>query len=261
MDKVISPDGTAIAYHRRGKGPPLVLVPGTGAANPVAWTRVIPTLEKQFCVYAMDRRGHGESSDLPAYALEKEFEDIAAILDSVEEPADVLGHSFGALCALEASLRTKNIRKLILYEPAISLTDMPIYSAGVIERLQALLDAGDHEAAVTIYYREVADLSREDIDRLKVSPAWPERVAAAHTLLREAQAEEAYTLDPQRFKSMQTPTLLLQGGDSPQFLKRATETIQRALPNSRIAIMPGQQHIAMYTAPGIFLQNVLAFLL
>ena len=72
MDRVISPDGTAIAYHRRGAGPALVLVPCTGAANLVAWTRVVPTLEKQFCVYAMDRRGHGESGDPLEYTIEKE---------------------------------------------------------------------------------------------------------------------------------------------------------------------------------------------
>jgi pimeloyl-ACP methyl ester carboxylesterase len=261
MDRVISPDGTAIAYHRRGAGPPLVLVPGTGAANPVAWTRVVPTLEKQFCVYAMDRRGHGESGDHLEYTIEKEFDDIAALVDSIEEPVNVLGHSFGALCALEASLRTKNIRKLILYEPAMPLPGLSIYSAGVIDSLQALLQVGDHEATVTAYYQEVADLSLQNIERLKASPAWPARVAAAHTLLREAQAEEAYTFDPKLFENMQTPTLLMQGADSPPFLKMATETIHRALPNSRIAVMPGQQHIAMYTAPDLFLQNVLAFLL
>jgi pimeloyl-ACP methyl ester carboxylesterase len=238
----------------------LILVPGTGAANPIAWTGVIPTLAEHFRVYAVDRRGHGESGDSLTYAIEREFEDIAAVIDSMEEPANVLGHSFGALCALEAALRTRNIHKLILYEPALPLPGVTIYPEGAIERLQALLEAGDQEAALTAFYQEVVMLSPEEIEQLRAAPAWSGRVAIAHTLPREAQAEETYHFDAQRFKDLQTPTLLLLGGESPPFLQAATEAIRTALPNSRVAVMPGQQHIAMYTAPDIFLRNILTFL-
>jgi pimeloyl-ACP methyl ester carboxylesterase len=116
MEKVTSPDGTRIAYYRSGAGAPLILVPGTGAANPVAWTAVLPALEAHFSVYAVDRRGHGESGDSPTYAIEREFEDIAAVVDSIGGPVNLLGHSFGGLCALEAALLTPNLRKLVLYE-------------------------------------------------------------------------------------------------------------------------------------------------
>ena len=261
MEKIISSDGIWIAYHRRGTGTPLILIPGSGAANPVAWTDVISALEEHFTVYAVDRRGHGESGDSSVYAIEREFEDIAAIVDSTGEPSNLLGHSFGALCALEASLLTRNIRKLILYEPAIPLPDLAIYSEGVIDRLQALLDTGDKPSVLIEYYRNVAMLSDEDIEPLKSSPAWPARVATAHTLPREARAEEAYRFEPDRFKDHAVPTLFLLGSDSPAFLKSSTETIQSAMPNSRIAMLPGQQHIAMYTAPELFLQNVLSFLI
>ena len=260
MDKVTSPDGTAIAYHRRGTGSPLILVPGSGAANPVAWTEVIPTLEEHFRVYAVDRRGHGKSGDGPLYAIERECEDIAAVADSLEEPANLLGHSFGDLCALEAALLTRNIRKLILYEPAIPLPGVAIYSEGVIDRLQAHLEAGNREAVLTAFYREVVMLSHQEIEQLRSSPAWSARMATAHTLPREARAEEQYKFDAQRFKDLQTPTLFLLGGDSPPFLKAATEAIHSALPNSRVAVMPEQQHIAMYTAPDLFLHNILTFL-
>ena len=261
MDKVISSDGTPVAYHRHGAGPPLILVPGTGAANPVAWTAVIPRLEQHFSIYAVDRRGHGESGDGPAYAVEREFEDIATVIDSTGEPAHLLGHSFGALCALEASLLTGNIRKLILYEPAIPLPNMAIYSEGVIDRLHALWEAGERESVLIEYYRNVAMLSEADMEPLRSSPAWPARVATAHTLLREARAEEAYRFEPARFKDHQIPTLFLVGSESPLFLRTATETIERALPNSQIASLAGQQHIAMYTAPDLFLQSVLNFLI
>ncbi|HBY98326.1 MAG: alpha/beta hydrolase [Ardenticatenaceae bacterium] len=261
MEKVTSPDGTAIAYYRSGAGSPLVLVPGTGAANPVAWTAVLPALEEHFSVYAVDRRGHGESGDGPTYAIEREFEDIAAVVDSIEEPANLLGHSFGALCALEAALLTRNLRQLVVYEPALPLPGVSLYPAGVIERLQALLDAGDREGVLTTFYHEVVMVPPHEIEQLRASPAWPARLATAHTLPRETRAEERYTFDAQRFKDLHTPTLLLLGGDSPQILKAATETVDTALPNSRIAVMPGQQHIAMYTAPDLFLHEVLTFLI
>jgi pimeloyl-ACP methyl ester carboxylesterase len=261
MEKITSRDGTSIACYRSGTGPPLILVPGSGAANPVAWTEVIPTLEEHFTVYAVDRRGHGESGDNAAYAIEREFEDIAAVIDSVGESAHVLGHSFGALCTLEAGLLTANVRKLILYEPAIPFPDAPIYPEGVIDGLQALLDAGERETVLTTFYRDVAQLSPEEIEELKSSPAWPSRLASAHTIPREAWAEERYHFDAQRFTNVNTPTLCLLGSDSPLFLKTATEVINNALPDSRIAVMPGQEHIAMYTAPELFLKNVLSFLI
>lgn len=260
MEKVISHDGTPIAYHRRGSGPPLVLVHGSASANPIAWTAVYLTLEEYFTVYAMDRRGRGESGDGPTYAIEREVEDIVAVVDSIGQPVNLLGHSFGALCVLEAALLTRNLRRLILYEPAIPLPDVVLYPEGVIDRLQALLDSGDREGVLTTLYREVVMIPPHEIEQLKASPAWPARVASAHTVLREAQAEEQYTFDAWRFKDFHTPTLLLLGGDSPQILKAATEIIDRALPDSQIAIMPGQQHTAMYTAPDLFLNEVLTFL-
>lgn len=260
MEKVISHDGTPIAYHRRGSGPPLVLVHGSASANPIAWTAVHLTLEEYFTVYAMDRRGRGESGDGPTYAIEREVEDIVAVVDSIGQPVNLLGHSFGALCVLEAALLTRNLRRLILYEPAIPLPDVVLYPEGVIDRLQALLDSGDREGVLTTLYREVVMIPAHEIEQLKASPAWPARVASAHTVLREAQAEEQYTFDAWRFKDFHTPTLLLLGGDSPQILKAATEIIDRALPDSQIAIMPGQQHTAMYTAPDLFLNEVLTFL-
>jgi pimeloyl-ACP methyl ester carboxylesterase len=226
----------------------------------LGWTAVLPALEKHSSVYAVDRRGYGESGDSPTYAIEREFEDIAAVVDSIGEPASLLGHSFGALCALEAASLTRNIRKLILYEPAIPLPGVPLYPEGVIDRLQALLDAGDREGMLTTFLGELVGMSPHEIEQMRSSPAWPARLAAAHTLPRESWAEERYTFDAQRFKVLQTPTLLLTGGDSPQFLKAATEVVDSALPNSRIAVMPGQQHIAMYTAPDLFLHEVLSFL-
>jgi pimeloyl-ACP methyl ester carboxylesterase len=261
MEKIISQDGTSIACHRRGAGAPLILVHGSGAANALAWRDVLPALEKRFSVYVVDRRGRGDSGDGPAYAIQREFEDLAAVVDSIGEPANLMGHSFGALCALEAARLTRNLRKLILYEPGIPLPGVSIYPEGVIDRLQALLDAGDRESVLVTLYREVVGMPPHEIEQLRSGPAWPARLAAAHTLLREARAEAGYVFEAQRFKDLHTPTLLLLGGNSPQFLKAATETLNTALPNSRIAVLPGQQHTAMYTAPDLLADEIIRFVL
>ena len=185
FEKAPSPDGTPIAFYRTGSGPPLVLVAGTGAANPLAWTGVIPELEKHFTVIAVDRRGRGMSGDNPSYAIEREYEDIAGVVDTLKEPAHLLGHSFGALLAMEAALHIPKLRKLILYEPWIPRPGIPLYPERTIERLEAQLAAGNREEVLTTHYREDAGLTPGEIEQMKSSPAWAERLASAHTLPRE----------------------------------------------------------------------------
>lgn len=261
IEKVNSRDGTPIACYRSGSGPPMVLVAGTGAANPVAWP-VVPALEQRFTVYSVDRRGHGESGDAATYSIEREFEDIAAVVDSLGEPAHLLGHSYGGLCALEAALLTRNIRKLILYEPfSIPLPGAPVYSEGFLDRLEALLEAGNREGALAAHYYANVGMTPDEFESMKSSPAWPARLAAAETLLRELRADEQYRFDARRLKDLYTPTLLLLGGNSPDTIKDGTSALHAALPNSQIAVLPGQEHIAMYSAPDLFLREVLGFLL
>jgi len=259
MDKLLSKDGTPIAYHRSGAGMPLVLVHGTGGAY-ARWAPILPALEKQFTVYAVDRRGRGESGEARTYALEREFEDVAAVVDSIGDQVNLLGHSFGGICALEAALLTPRLRKLVLYEPPLPVPGVTIYPEGVIDRLDALLDAGDRSAVLTTFMREVVRMPEYELDLFKSSPAFPARLAAAHTLPRELRAHEAYRFEPERFKNLRVPTLLLLGGDSPQFFRSAIEAVNAILPNSRIVELPGQQHIAMDTAPDIFIRELVTFL-
>jgi pimeloyl-ACP methyl ester carboxylesterase len=259
MEQIISKDKTPIAYRRSGSGPPLVLVHGTGGSG-VRWTPVLPALEAHFSLYAVDRRGRGQSGDAGSYAIEREFEDVAAVVDSIGRPVHLLGHSYGGICALEAALLTPNIRKLILYEPPIPVEGVQIYPPGAIERLQALLDAGDRAGLLAAFSGEIVKMPPQEFQLLKDSPAWPARLAAAHTLPRELRAHEGYRFQAERFKSLATPTLLLLGGDSPYFFKAAIEAIAAALPNRRVVSLPGQQHIAMDTAPELFAKEVVGFL-
>lgn len=256
--RVISADATPIGYRRSGGGTPLVLVHG-GAADGTRWAPVLPALEERFTVYAVDRRGRGLSGDTSEYAIEREFADIAAVVDSIGGPVGLLGHSYGALIALEAARRTTNVRRLVLYEPPIP-TGAPIYSGATLDRMQALIDADQRDAMLAVFFREVVGMPEQELTLMRAQPAWRARVTAAHTIPRELRSVEGYEFVPERFKGMRTPTLLLMGGDSPAFLKDATAAVDRALSAARIAVMPGQQHIAMNTAPELFAGEVLAFL-
>jgi pimeloyl-ACP methyl ester carboxylesterase len=258
METTISRDGTRIAYRRSGEGPPLVLVHGT-AANHGRWSPVLPALEERFTVYAMDRRGRGGSGDGHGYAIEREFEDVVAVIDSIGEPVNLLGHSYGALLAIEAALLTRNIRKLVLYDPGIEAGE-EIYPREVIERLEALLRAEDRDEVVVTTMREVAGLPPETVEHLRTLPVWQTRVAAAHTIPRELRAVKAYRFDLERFRDLEVPTLLLSGGASPAALRKAAETVDGALPDSRIVVMPGQGHAAMDTGTDLFTAEVLHFL-
>ena len=259
MHEVASPDGTPIACHISGSGAPLVLVHGTSASS-TRWTPVLPALAEHFRVYNVDRRGRGSSGDAEAYAIEREIEDVAAVVESIGEPACLLGHSYGAMCALEAASHTRNIERLVLYEPPLPLSGA-IYPEGFIDRLQALSDAGDRAGVVRTFMRGIVKMPDHELARLEASPAWPARLAAAHTLPRELRAHEGYTFDAQRFRNVTTPTLLLLGGDSPPLFKDAIDALAAALPDNRVVVLPGQQHIAIDTAPDLFVREVLSFLL
>ncbi len=257
-DKVTSTDGTPIAYRRSGEGPPLVLVHGTSADHS-RWAPVLPAFEKRYTVYAIDRRGRGSSGDSEDFALEREFEDVAAVVDSLGEPVNLLGHSYGGLCALEAALLSRNLRALVLYEPPIEPTGAEINPPELIERFETLLHAGDRDEAVATMAREVAGQPPEVVAYMRTQPQWQARVAAAHTIARELRAPNTYRFDPVRFRDLAVPTLLLHGTESPPFLRVAGEALNQALPDSRLVVMQGQGHGAMDTGTDLFTAEVLRF--
>jgi pimeloyl-ACP methyl ester carboxylesterase len=259
---VWSADRTRIAFERCGDGEPLVLVHGT-SADRTRWAGVVPLFEPHFTVYAVDRRGRGDSGDSgdsadSGYAIEREFEDVTAVVDRIDQPVTLLGHSYGAICCLEAALQTAHVRRLILYEPPIPV-GAEIYAPGVIERLQTALNRGDREALLSAFITEIVGARPDQLERLRSMPSWEARLAAAHTLVREVRADESYVFRGERWSTFETPTLLLVGGDSPTFFGAATRAVKAALPRATLAVMPGQQHAAMDTAPELFVSEVLRF--
>lgn len=253
VQRVASRDGTAIGYQRTGSGRPLVLVHGSPADH-TTFEQLIPHLEGHVAVCAMDRRGRGMSDDGPDYAHEREFEDVAAVVDSFESEVDLFGHSYGCVVALEAALLATHLRRLVLYEPWIGR-----YPAGVIQELEDLLAAGDHEAVVITIFRRLLGMTDEQLDRYRAAPSWQSRTALAAVNVREARAEDAYEIDAARFGGLRVPTLLLVGSDSPPEMRATVEGVAAALPDSRIEVLPGQQHIAHRTAPDLLASKIIAF--
>ena len=256
VEKVVSEDGTPIAVCASGEGPPLVLVHGA-AADHSRWAPVLPALEERFTVLAVDRRGRGLSGDADGYALEREFEDVAAVVAWAGEGISVLGHSYGGICALEAALLTDRIEKLVLYEPPMGFLESPPH---VVDRLEALLAAGERDELVAFFMREVAGLPSDQVELMRSLPAWEARLAVAHTIPREERASREYAFDADRFRELRVPTLFLEGGDSPDPFKEAGEAVRAALPDCRVVVMPGQRHAAMDTGTELFTAEVLSFL-
>ena len=260
MHQVRSADGTNIAYERRGHGPPLVMVHGSSLDH-ARWGRSVAGLAARFTLLMMDRRGRGASGDAPSYSIEREFEDVAAVVDAAGRPVHLLGHSYGAVCAMEASALTSAIDKLVLYEPPFPVGNPgPLFGPDIPERLEDLLRRGERDALVEIFLREVVGVSEAELQALRRSSTWRVRLQAAHTLPREVRMAESYHFDPSRLAKVRTPTLLLLGTESPRLMHDSTMAAHAALQNSRVELLPGQGHAAMTSAPEMFLAKVLAFL-
>jgi pimeloyl-ACP methyl ester carboxylesterase len=264
VTRVVSRDGTEIAYWTTGEGPPLVLVHGAPADH-TRWRPLLPYLEPHATVHAMDRRGRGASGDAPSYTVAREFEDVAALIDAVAEASasavDVYGHSSGGFYAFGAATLTTNIRKLVLYEgwPTVS-PDAFAFPPGVGERLDALLGEGNREAALETFVREVVMVSEEELNALRAQESWPARVDAMHTIPREMRSFPDAPFDPKQAANITVPTLLVTGSDSPDPSKADIETVAAALPDARILVIEGQQHVADVLVPEVFAEHLLAFL-
>lgn len=257
--RVPSRDGTLIALECEGSGPTLILVHG-GVGDRTRWTPMLPLLSSRFTACAMDRRGRGESGDSLQYGLTKEAEDIAAVVDSRAGEVFVLGHSYGGVSALEATLLTRRIGKLILYEPP--LQDPVEHNLAVADKIERLIQVGQREEAVVTFQREVGQQSPSEIAAMKSRPSWPGLVATIHSHPRQMRALAGYRFDPQRMKRVTMPTLLLIGGENANpHIRKAISSLQTSLPKATLAVLDGQQHNAMDSARELLAEKVLAFLL
>jgi pimeloyl-ACP methyl ester carboxylesterase len=258
MQTVQSRDGTRIAYERTGTGPPLIFVHG-GWDGHTAWSLVFPALNQQFTVYAMDRRGCGLSDPYQDdYAMERDFEDVASLVDLIGEPVHLVGHSIGALSALHGALLTPNIRSLTLYEPPLGGPE--IAPAEVIDRIESLVRAGDRDGAAVAFIHEVVGVPWTEVEHQRASPTWSARLAGIHSVPTGLRAAGLFRFEPLRLQALDIPTLLLTGSDSTPYHKGTVATVANALPHSQITVLQGQQHNANVTAPDLLAEQILLFL-
>lgn len=264
LSMTASRDGSKIGYWSSGEGPPLVLVHGM-TADHTTFAALTPHLQSSLTVHAMDRRGRGASLDAADYVLDREFEDVAAVAEAVADasgsPVAVFGHSFGGLCAFGAASLTDSIDGLLLYE-GWPTTGADAYAVppSLIERLETLLAQDARDELLEVFMREVVDMSDDELATFRAAPAWANRVAAAHTIPREARAEHDATFDLEQAAKVTTPTLLLVGERSPNDLLAEGETIATTLPNASVSVIKGQQHAAHHVVPDILTELVVDFL-
>ena len=262
MSRVRSSDGTDIAYFTSGKGPPLVLVHGL-LGDHTRWDALRPFLEPHVTVHAMDRRGRGASGDAPQYVFARECEDVAAVVDAVVEASgtatDLLGSSGGALYSIGAAGRTRNIRRLVLFEPPPTAIAQ-LLPSGLLARLEALLADGDREGILVEAYRAIVGLSDEEIDHLRAQPAWPNRIAAAHTVPRELRFVPDKDFSVEHASAITLTALVLVGGETSHPYRDNAQAVAAALPNAALAVLDGQGHGAEMFAPELVAGRVLAFL-
>jgi pimeloyl-ACP methyl ester carboxylesterase len=257
MLRIPSPAGVTVSYERYGDGPPLVLVHGGFSDHRTNWQLVKPFLEKQFTVYAMARRGRGETDATEGHSLDDEARDAAAIIQAAGEPAFLLGHSYGAQTALAAAARVPDrVRKLVLYEPPGPHT----MSKDALTRLEALAQAGDWDAFARTFFRDALHVPVDELDRVRASEVWPPIIADARASLGDIRALTRYDFQPERFRSLRIPVLLQVGSESLRDLY-VTDALAAVLPDVRIEELPGQAHEGPTTAPEMYARAVARFLL
>lgn len=263
LTRTVSHDGTELGFWTSGNGPPVVLVNGPFGDH-TRWDVLRPHLEPHVTVHAMDRRGRGASGDHPDWSLEREYEDVAAVVDSVAEATGeqvaVYGHSGGGMYAWGAALLTSNIGRLILYEgwPPMN-PEQYATPPEVLERMESFVAAGDPEGLLETVFRELVKVTDEELEHVRAQPSWAGRVAAAHTGPRELRAIDELSFDPEQAARVTVPTLLLVGEESP-ILAPEAGSVAAALPDARIAVLSGQAHEADITGPQLVAEEVLAFL-
>ncbi len=255
---VPSPDGTSIAVWSSGEGPPLLLVHGS-MSDHHRW-RITEHLGQHRRVHALDRRGRGRSTDGPVWSPEREVEDVVAVVTALAveagEPVDVLGHSLGGYLALRAAARTPDVRRLVLYEPAVVESPQP---AELVARMQAAVDAGRLEEAVELMLHEVLHMPADQVAALRSQPSWPARVSTAPTLPREEGTR--MVVGDAELAAVSAPTLLVRGSESPAFLHDAVRRVAAGVPHAQVVTLEGHQHVADQTDPAMFARVVLDFLL
>src|SRR5258708_30163303 len=247
MSQVTSKDGTTIAFDQSGTGPAVILVSGAlGIRSHPIMAGLAECLASHFTVFNYDRRGRGESADTAPYAVEREIEDIEALIDNAGGSAFLYGLSSGAALVLEAANKLPNkVKKLALYEPPYIVDDsFPAVPDDYVQQLNKATSEDRPGDAVEIFMTQALHLPPEYLVPMRNDPMWALMVSAEHTLVYDAavmgDTQRGKQLPPKRWLSATSPTLVITGENSPAFFHNAAKALVDILPNPQHPILPGQ---------------------
>lgn len=249
MKAVHSKDGTTIAFDRWGEGPALILVGGAfqhRAIDPRT-AQLAALLAPRFAVMHYDRRGRGDSGDTAPYAPEREIEDLDALIAEAGGSAFVFGMSSGAALALEAATHGLAITKLALYEPSFVVDgSRPPRPEDFLMQLTELISLGRRSDAVEYFLTKAVDVPVEVVAQMRNAPVWPAFEAVAHTLPYDgaimADTMSGSPLPLKRWAAVTVPTLVMDGGASPVWMRHAAQALADVLPHAQRRTLEGQMH-------------------
>jgi pimeloyl-ACP methyl ester carboxylesterase len=251
MGTVRSKDGTTIAFDVWGDGQPLIMIDGATAHRMVNPTnaQVGELLADSFRVYAYDRRGRGESTDTAPYAVQREIEDLAALIEDAGEPAVVFGWSSGALLALDAAAAGLPITRLALFEPPVVVDDgRPPLPSDYVERLEESVAAGRRGDAAELFLTAASNIPADFVGGIKQSPFWPALEAVAHTIAYDGRilgtTMSGNPLPSDRWAAVGVPVLVMHGNGTEPWLITGAQAVADLLPTASLRAVEGQQHSA-----------------
>lgn len=240
MHTVHSADGTAIAFDRSGEGPPVVIVVGA-FCDRVAPASLAAALAPDFAVHCYDRRGRGDSGPGGAPSVERETEDLAAVIAAAGGSAFVVGHSSGAALALEGAARGLPISRLVAYEPPYTV-DAADADLTFAPRIQEALDAGRPDDAVVLFLGgDPAAAASDELAEMRSGPGWPHMLAMAPSLPFDLAVVGDGGI-PERLAKIAVPTLLLAGGASWDWIQATTSATAARIPGAEHRVLAGQTH-------------------
>jgi pimeloyl-ACP methyl ester carboxylesterase len=254
---VTSADGTPIAYERIGAGLPLILV--VGAFNDV--TKGAPlaaALADRFTVLTYDRRGRGKSGNVLPYAVEREIEDLGALVELAGGKAAVLGYSSGAVLALRAAAAGVPITKLIMHDAPLVVDAMrPVPPASLVAELETAIEEGRRGDAVELFQLRMIGMPPAVVEQLRNAPFRPGLEAMAHTLPYELKIiGDGLAVPFDLLPKAKMPTLVVDGQTTP-WMTRTAEVLAAQLPNGRHLSIAGLGH---ELTPELLAEPVAAFL-
>jgi pimeloyl-ACP methyl ester carboxylesterase len=246
MAATFSKDGIKIAYNKTGQGPALIIVAGAFQDRMAMATYAEP-LSKHFTVYNYDRRGRGESGDTQPYAVEREIEDIDALIQEAGGSAFVFGGSSGGILTLDAAAHGSNITKLAIYEPPFVVDDGrdPV-PENIVDQLKDMIVSGRRGDAAEIFMTKGSLMPADMVAGMRAQPFWPGVEAVAHTLVYDATVMagtmRGTPLPVDRWKAVTIPTLVIDGGAGSAWSRNAAEALIKLLPHAKRRTLEGQFH-------------------